>query len=111
MATWPSIANPDFGMEEDIYKPIVRIEKEANYVQVRKRTTRDRGRWNLSWKAMSETDYQTLLTFFTTNQGSSFTWVHPKSSVSYTCVFSGDSLVSKIISPTRRSVNLAIEEL
>ncbi|MFA5208638.1 hypothetical protein [Shewanella sp.] len=111
MATWPSIANPDFGMAEYIYLPIVRTEKEANYVQTRKRATRDRGSWDLSWKAMSETDYQTLLTFFLANQGTSFTWVHPKTAVSYTCVFSTDGLQSKIISPTRRSVEVAIEEI
>lgn len=111
MATWPSISNPDFGMTEETYLPVVRTEKEANYVQIRKRTTRSRGRWNLSWKAMLEADYQSLLTFFEANQGTSFTWTHPKSAVSYTCVFSEDSLTSRIISPTRRSVNVVIEEL
>jgi hypothetical protein len=109
MANWPSIPNPDFGLEEEIYYPLVRTEKEANYVQARRRSTRDRGRWNLGWKALPEADYQTLLTFFLANL--SFTWTHPKSSVTYTCMFSEDSLKSKIISPTRRYVTCPIEEV
>lgn len=111
MANWPDIQNPSMPFEETVYKPQVKSESEGNYVHTRPRTSRARGRWPLRWPAMTEADYQTLLAFFTANQGSSFTWTHPKSLVSYTCVFSTDNLTSKIIAHNRREVAVNIEEL
>lgn len=111
MASWPSISNPDFGLKETVYRPQVRQEFESNYVQSRPRTTRATKRWALSWAALTEADYQTLLTFFNTYQGSSFTWTHPVSAVSYTCRFSGDTLESEITLTGYRRVSLQIEEV
>lgn len=111
MAAWPSIKNPDNGFEEDVYLPVVRTEFEGNYVQTRVRAGRERRRWNLSWNMMSETDYLLLDAFFLANQGISFTWTHPKTSASYTCFFSGDSLKSRLIITGWRSVQCSIEEV
>ena len=113
MAAFPSIANPSRGLEEETYLPQIKSEFEANYVQVRKSATRDRSKWNLVWNVLSETDYQTLLTFFKANQGLSFTWTHPVSLATYTCVFSTSSLKGKVgrYPNTREGVTLPIEEL
>jgi hypothetical protein len=111
MADWPSIDNPDYGLDEEYYKPQVRQEFEANYVQSRPRSTRGRSRWALHWDLLSEADYQTLLAFFAANQGGVFTWIHPISSASYTCRFSGDVLKSRIVMPDCRAVDCPIEEV
>jgi hypothetical protein len=111
VANWPSIANPDFGFRETVYKPQIRQESEANYVQSRPRSTRAVKRWELTWSLLSEADYQTLLAFFTAYQGSSFVWIHPVSAVSYTCRFSADTLESEIMTAGWRKVSCPIEEL
>jgi len=113
MSAFPSIANPSRGLEEVVYLPKIKTEFENNYVQTRKTATRDRSKWTLVWNTLSETDYQSLLTFFKANQGLSFTWTHPVSLSVYTCVFSSDELKGKVgkYPNTRENVTLPIEEL
>jgi len=111
VANWPSIANPDFGFKETVYKPQIRQEFEANYVQSRPRSTRALKRWELAWSLMPESDYQALLAFFTANQGNTFTWTHPVSGTSYTCRFSMDTLESDVVFTGWREVSVPIEEL
>lgn len=108
---WPSIQNPSRPFDEDVFLPQVRTEFEGNYVQTRPKVSRAKKKWALYWKGMREEDYQTLIKFFRLNQGTSFTWTHPVSGTSYTCVFSGDNLRSRIINVNRREVWCAIEEL
>ena len=110
--SWPAIATCSVGAEEELYFPQIKQEFEANYVQSRKKATRNRKRWQLSWSAMTETDYQLLQAFFVANQGASFTWTHPTSGTNYTCIFSGDSIKSKIYTTNLRTdVQCPIEEL
>lgn len=111
MANWPSISPPDYGLSEDFYKPQVRTEFEGNYVQSRPRSTRAVHRWSLKWSALLESEFQTLKTFFDTNQGTSFTWTHPLTSVSYSCRFSTDTLTSRIVVNDYREVECSIEEV
>jgi hypothetical protein len=58
---------------------------------------------------MSETDFETLETFFLAYQGSSFNWTHPVSSVVYNCRFIQDTLDSAWLAPGQRSVKCPIE--
>ncbi len=111
MADWPSIASPGYGIKEAVYKPQIRQEFEANYVQSRPRSTRSVKRWTLSWGLLSESDYGLLLAFFEANQGNTFTWTHPVTSVSYTCRFSTDTLESEIAFTGWRKVTVHIEEV
>lgn len=92
MANWPTLPSPDTGTEEEFYKPQRKIEFEANYIQSAPKATRGRRRFPLSWELMTETEYQTLETFFNTYQGTSFTYTHPIRATSHTCVFSADSI-------------------
>lgn len=109
---WPSISAPDWGTEEEITKRQVKTEFEANYVQSRPAATRSRAAWPLGWKLLPESEYQTLLTFFDTNQGGLFTWTHPKSNKSYVCRFSADSIKSRwALGAWRRDVRCPIEEV
>lgn len=108
---WPAIAKPDFPLGDDRQYPVVRTEFETGAVQTRLRFSKQRIVCTLNWNAMSETDYQTLETFFDANQGLTITWTHPVTSASYTVRFRGDSLQSQCIENGRRKVGpIVLEE-
>lgn len=107
--SWPSIQAPSFPLQEEVYKPHVRNEFEAGYVQSRPRATVAKRRWKLQWKAMNEADWTSLSSAFTSDQGSTFTWNHPVSG-SYTVRYSGDSLQSTIFANGFRQVSVDLEE-
>lgn len=112
LPVWPSIADPDWGTEEETIHPQKRTPFEGNYVQSRPAATRSRAKWPLGWKLLPESEYQTLLTFFNTNLGGMFTWTHPISGTSYTCRFSGDALTGRwSLGSWRRDVRCPIEEV
>lgn len=113
MAAWPStLPLPDSGTEEELYKPAHKMEFEANYVQTRPSATRGRRKLAIFWKILSETDYQTLETFFSANQGCVFTYTHPVTSSALNCIFSDNSLKSKVDSAGYRTdVSCPIEEV
>ena len=110
MATWPSIQEPSYPIDEEIYKPQVRTEFESGAVQSRARVTAGKERWTLQWPGMPEADYQTLMAFFETNQGDTFTWTHPVTSTAYTARFSDDRLASTVRRPGYRTVMVKLEE-
>ncbi|MCE5265670.1 MAG: hypothetical protein LLG97_19350 [Deltaproteobacteria bacterium] len=95
MANWPTLPSPDTGTKEAVYKPQLKLEFEANYIQSAPRATRHRRRFPLTWELMTEAEYQILEAFFLANQGGSFTYTHPIRSTSHTCVFSADSIEHK----------------
>lgn len=109
--SWPSIIKPSIPLEEETIKAQLRTEFEAGYVHSRARDTRARTRWNLKWKSMSETDYQTLKSFFESNVGGSFTWTHPVSSASYTVRFTTEVLTGHVPLNGRREVAVGLEEV
>ncbi|HSW38147.1 MAG TPA: hypothetical protein VLL97_01495 [Acidobacteriota bacterium] len=114
MNAWPAstLPSPDFGIQEDYYKPQTKLEFEANYMQVAPRATRGRRRLPLTWRLMTEAEYQILEAFFAANQGAPFTFTHPITNVSGTYVFSGDSVGSEWASAGwRGGVKCPIEEL
>lgn len=112
MTAWPSLPNPTSGMEEEVYKPQIKTEKEANYTQSRPLASRSRRKFSLTWAFMSETNYQTLETFFETYQGTMFTFTHPIKRTTHNCVFSADSIKSKWKSAGwRADVQCPIEEV
>ena len=113
MNAWPSnISPPDWDCEEEYYKPQIKDEFEANYVQVGPAASRGRSKFPLAWHLMSEAEYQTLLAFFAANQGSAFTYTHPIAATSHVCVFSANSIRSKWHSVGWRSdVQCPIEEV
>lgn len=109
---WPStLPKPDYPLEEKSYKPQVRIEFEANYVQSRAAAKRKRKKFPLRWSLMTEADYQTLESFWDDNQGGLFAWTHPETLTTYTCRFSGDELVGSLVQPGYRKVEVDIEEV
>jgi hypothetical protein len=102
---------PQYGTDGEFYKPQIRTEFEGNYVQSRARSTRGIMRWNLKWESMPEADFQTLRTFFNTNQGGSFNWTEPVTSTARIVRFSEDSLRWSHSNKGVRSVSCGIEEV
>jgi len=93
MANWPSIAQCSSDLFEQYpQRGQVRTEFENGAVQSRARATSTRWVFVLGWRALSQTDYATLCTFFDTNLGTTFSWTHPITSTVYTCRFSEDRL-------------------
>lgn len=111
MATFPSIRAPSRDLGETYRKPQIRKEFESGHTQSRPRATVGVIRWSLKWKALSEADYQTLLTFFAANVGGTFTWTHPISSTSYTVEFIGDDLNSQVLINGYRDVEIDIQSV
>lgn len=114
MATWPSIAEPMFPIKETTELPTAKSSKEGPYVQYRKKWTKSKKHFQLEWDEMVsllEADYQILEQFFYENQGVSFTWTHPVTSIVYTVVFDQDSLDSTIVFPGFRALSIKIREL
>jgi hypothetical protein len=110
MADWPSVGTPN-AIREGSYRPQIRTDKEANYIQVRPGSTRTRKRWVLSWVAMSEVNYSTLKTFFDSYQGSSFNWTHPITSTVYVAVFVESIIAASWVAPGYWAIDIEIEEL
>jgi hypothetical protein len=113
MPSWPNIKQPSSGLSGSLYKPQIKMEFEANYVQTRPAGSRTRRRFNLKWDALTSADFNTLATFFDTNQGGSFTiTAPPPDSTSYTCVFATDEIGFKFNNRTHYfDVTCPIEEL
>lgn len=110
--TWPMTQNPAYGFQEEYTKAQIRSKFENGTVQSRAKETKGRHRWPaLIWPVLPVADYETLKTFFETNQGSAFDWTHPQSSVVYPVRFIGDSLKATYISvPGHVRVEVGLEE-
>lgn len=109
MADWPSIAAPS-NIRDINQKGQIRSDFDAGYVQSRAKWTRTRRKFELSWNAMSNTDKETLMTFFENNLGDTFAWIHPLSGTSYTVRFTEENIEAKYIPYNRWQVSLILEE-
>jgi len=92
MASWPSIATPS-KIKESAIKKVIRTTSEGGYIQARARWTDYKQSFELIWSVLTSTDKATLITFFDTNQGTTFTWTHPELATTHTCFFSDDQIV------------------
>ena len=83
---------------QSVYKKQLRTEMESGLVRSRVRHTKARRKFTLGWKAMTQTEYDNLVTFFTTNIGTIFMFYHPLpnpqngSAVTYQVRFTEDEL-------------------
>jgi len=115
LTSWPSwIAEPRFPIAEVTMFPALKTQKDAAYVQQRKKWTVPKRTWSLDWDdkvSMKEADFQSLLSFFIAKQGSSFFWTHPATNVTYTVMFDQDELETSILYPGYRTVNVKLREV
>lgn len=64
MSNFPTISGPSLPVGEKYPDPAIRSQAEGGYEMTRPRFTRVPGEWELSWPAMTDSDYQTLMTFY-----------------------------------------------
>lgn len=98
MAIYPSDPKPRVGSGDKTVFNVLKNSFEANYLQVRRASTRGRKIFNLKYNAITAAEFDILDTFFQANIGTIFTFVHPETSVNYEVTFQSDSLDREFIS-------------
>lgn len=92
MASFPTLSlNPEYPLKEDREDAVIRTPMEGGYQVTRRRFTRTRRKFTLTYKNLVAADVVLLRTFYdtTTAGGSvSFDWTNPADSVTYVCRFS-----------------------
>lgn len=96
---------------EEVIKPALRTQYSGGYIQTRPKYTRKTKKFDLEYQALSVDDKNTLATFFDENQGLSFYFNEPISSIQYTVSFVDDSIKFKNLSNKLYSSTFSIEEL
>ena len=89
----------------------MRSKSEAGYTKVRKRFTLAKDSRGLNWNFISNSDFNTLRTFFEDNQGGSFYWTDPYTFETREYYFLDDELNWEETAPGFKSVELNIEEI
>lgn len=111
MAVFPTTPKPRIngtgGSKEFV---LIESKFEGNYSQTRRGATRGVRTFNLSYDAITNAEYDTLEAFFDANVGSTFTFVHPQTSVSYTVKFTTGKIDYKMVSNQRVSTSLTLVE-
>ena len=119
MATWPATL-PDcqssVGYGGDSIMPTVRTPFDAGYVQTWPLFTKKRRVFRCGWMALSETHFNTFMTFFeTTAKGGSesFTWADNEQStpVNYTVRFRQDAITWERVANEKYKVTFELEEV
>lgn len=86
----------------------LRSQTENGYTFSRAKTTKVKYKFSLDY-IVSKNDFNTLETFFITNQGSSFNIVWD--SVTYTVVFTIDELQYEVLAKDLRRCNITLVEV
>lgn len=106
---WPDIQAPS-SITERKKKAQIRSDFEAGYVQSRAQWTRSRKIFELSWANMTNSDKETLETYFDNNLGSTFSWTHPYTDTTYTVRFAEDQISAEYIHVGYWNVEVILEE-
>ena len=108
---WPAIAVPSYTTGGEIYLPQVRTEFDGNYVQSRKKVTRETRKWGLHWNNMTNADFLLLEAAFIADQGNAFPWDEPVTGTVYSVRYGEDSLRWTHVEKGYRRVSVALEEV
>jgi len=112
VTSFPVSPEPKYPIsEKSIYQT---YQSEVLPSDVRKKWSGSKKVWILEWDdkcSLLETEYQYIRGFFLAKQGSSFTWTHPATNVSYTVMFMQDKLETEILHPGYRTLKLQIREV
>ncbi len=101
-----------YGAKGEHYKPQIRTEKEANYVQVRSAAARARERSiHLPWDRIPIAEYQSIVAFFDSHIGEAFTWTSEVTGITHTVVFAQDSIPYEDVSHGMRKIDVYLEEM
>jgi phage-related protein len=93
------------------YRPQIKTNKDANYIQTRPAVTRSRNiNMNLKWDKILVAEYNSIASFFDSHQGNAFLWTEPYGATMTVC-FSNDSINWKWTEPYgNMEVSLTLEE-
>lgn len=111
MNTFPTVPCPRMGSMDTTILPIIKTESEGNYTRVRRTATRSREKFELDFSTIKLTEFNVLKAFFLANQGLPFTFVHPDTAVSYTCILNQSELKKKRFSKNIVSTQMILEEI
>jgi len=93
MLVFPILSKtPSYGFNEDFQDNTIISKSDGGYKATRPRNTRTIGIWVVPYKALSDTDYQTLINFYrnqTYGGAEKFQWTHPKFGTTHTVRFMG----------------------
>lgn len=109
MPTFPTSPKPQVGGSEEYIIPIVKTESDGNYIKVRRKTTKKRELFTLKFTC-PHSGYEAIKSFFSSYQGTSFTWTHPITGSTHTVIFGQDKL-SRTVYPTHSEFTVILEEL
>lgn len=90
MAIYPVLNIESF--EKKTVKPVSKSSYDSGYTQKVAKYTRSVAQFSFSHENLDETQMETLELFFKTNQGSSFTFVHPLNENSFEVTFEMDEI-------------------
>ena len=93
MTDFPSIQKSDWRLYRS--KPVKRqilTPDEAGYRQSRAAATQMKREFTIGWPSMLRTDYDLLVTFFVTYQGSTFNFINPVTDAVHVVGFMDDEL-------------------
>jgi hypothetical protein len=108
---FPTIKAPSFPSEEDYIHKTIATTFENGIEFARRTSTIGKHKFTLTWENLSETDFQTLKSFFISQGAEPFNWTHPVSNVTHKVRFPMGNLASKHILFGRRSTSIELHEI
>jgi hypothetical protein len=109
MATFPSTPIPRIGSGQKTKYIVLKTSFEANYLQVRKGSTRGRKVFILNYNSITDDEFETLQSFFDANIGNLFDFVHPKSNETFVVTFQNDELEFTHTTSNRGDTKIILE--
>ena len=111
MADYPTIQNPS-GLQQKIIKTKYKGISSSGYMMTRAKATASKKEFLVKYTFLTNTERDTLQTFFDTNQGLGFNWTHPESGgETYFVVFIEDELEFTLTLPYYWILNFKIREV
>lgn len=101
-----------YGGKGEHYKPQIKTQKEANYVQVRSAASRAREKSiHLPWDRVPIAEFQAIIAFFDAHIGQAFSWTNEATGVTHTVVFAQDTIPYEFVSHGYVRIDVYLEEL
>jgi len=102
---------PLIPLTEKSTKKTIKTETESGYLRTRARSVRAFKNFTFKYNDLTNTELQSLLTFFDENSGESFIWEHPVTSASYNVVFENESLDYSYNEKNKVEVSISLREV
>jgi len=93
----PSAPIPRVGSSDKTAVNILKNTFEANYLQVRRSSSRSRKVFSLTYTTLTLAEFTILETFFNANVGTIFDFLYPIDNVTYRVTFSSGELERKFV--------------